>query len=395
VIKEWYLIGANGIAWRKTCRSAVSSNTNPILDSGSNETQVSGASLPWRLSFMWWLAIFVGPECRTCFVSLFWRLELWSDCSIFRKSVHLCTTTNFVLVTLAEPDTCFPEPNTFPAKGRTKCGSKNYFPAGALYRNLPIVSVAFLFELVVSCSASKFSYYQKGVNTFSKGIVRCFKLLVKLLDAFRSVLIASSFRFIFDLLLYSVLWKMFLLVEFTILFLLPPLFGCGVQLKRDGTRWRTVGEGEWRGNWRMEWVASTLHTTSEHGVSSITTTDAHTSAASSRLNWHPRRFKWARPFRRKTKSGFCACAITFQTQSTAWFGPWPPELCSPPFGVPQQLHSLKGRVVSQTPKPHPGGPGNFLSGLPYLSRECPVLRRQVFSLTHPMTGRIWWLQRQV
>ena len=26
--------------------------------------------------------------------------------------------------------------------------------------------------------------------------------------------------------------------------------------------------------------------------------------------------KWARPFRRKTKSGFCACAITFQTQST-------------------------------------------------------------------------------
>ena len=25
-------------------------------------------------------------------------------------------------------------------------------------------------------------------------------------------------------------------------------------------------EGKWRGNWRMEWVASTLHTTSEHGV---------------------------------------------------------------------------------------------------------------------------------
>ena len=28
------------------------------------------------------------------------------------------------------------------------------------------------------------------------------------------------------------------------------------------------------------------------------------------------RFKWTRPFRRKTKSGFCACAITTQTQST-------------------------------------------------------------------------------
>ena len=75
-------------------------------------------------------------------------------------------------------------------------------------------------------------------------------------------------------------------------------------------------EGKWRGNWRMEWVASTLHTTSEHGVSSITTADAHTSAASSRLNWRPRRFKWSPPFRRKTKSGFWACAITFQTHYT-------------------------------------------------------------------------------
>jgi hypothetical protein len=75
-------------------------------------------------------------------------------------------------------------------------------------------------------------------------------------------------------------------------------------------------EGKWRGNWRMEWVASTLHTTSERVVSSITTADAHNSAASSRLNWRPRRFKWTRPFRLKTKFGFCACAITFQTQST-------------------------------------------------------------------------------
>ena len=46
-------------------------------------------------------------------------------------------------------------------------------------------------------------------------------------------------------------------------------------------------EGKWRGNWRMDWVVSTLHTTSEHGVSSITTADAHNSAASSQLNWRP------------------------------------------------------------------------------------------------------------
>jgi len=78
-------------------------------------------------------------------------------------------------------------------------------------------------------------------------------------------------------------------------------------------------EGKWRENWWMKWVASTLHTTLEHGVSSITTittADAHTSAASSRLNWHPCRFKWTCPFHRKTKSGFCAYSITFQMQST-------------------------------------------------------------------------------
>jgi len=74
--------------------------------------------------------------------------------------------------------------------------------------------------------------------------------------------------------------------------------------------------GKWRGNWRMEWVASTLPTTLEHGVSGITTTDACSSAASSRLNWCPRRFKRTCPFLWKTKSGFCACAVTFQTQST-------------------------------------------------------------------------------
>ena len=80
-------------------------------------------------------------------------------------------------------------------------------------------------------------------------------------------------------------------------------------------------EGKWRGNWRMEWVASTLYTTSEHGLSTITTADAHNSAASSRLNWRPFplplcRFKWTRPFRRKTKSDLCVCAITFQLAAT-------------------------------------------------------------------------------
>jgi len=72
-------------------------------------------------------------------------------------------------------------------------------------------------------------------------------------------------------------------------------------------------EEKWRGNWRMEWVVSTLHTTSEYAVSSIATADAHTSAAKSPANCLPYRDKWTRRFRRKTKSGVCSCAITFHS----------------------------------------------------------------------------------
>ena len=87
-----------------------------------------------------------------------------------------------------------------------------------------------------------------------------------------------------------------------------------VRLKPDGTR-RLMG-GEVKGKLANGVGSQYSHTTSERGVSSITNADARTSAASSRLNLRPRRFKWTRPFRRKTKSGFCACAITFQTHST-------------------------------------------------------------------------------
>ena len=78
-------------------------------------------------------------------------------------------------------------------------------------------------------------------------------------------------------------------------------------------------EGKWRGNWQMEWVASTLHTfTLPRNMVYPTLLPL---MRIPRLpvvdwNWHPCRFKWTRPFHRKTKSGFCACAITFQTQST-------------------------------------------------------------------------------
>ena len=81
-----------------------------------------------------------------------------------------------------------------------------------------------------------------------------------------------------------------------------------------GTRWRTGGEV--KGKLANGVGSQYSHTTSERDVSSITTADAHTSAASSRLNWLALRFKWTRPFRRKTNCGFCACAIRFRRSYT-------------------------------------------------------------------------------
>jgi hypothetical protein len=86
-----------------------------------------------------------------------------------------------------------------------------------------------------------------------------------------------------------------------------------VRSECGGTRWRTGGEVKGK---PANGVGSQYsHTTSEGGVFGITNADAHTSAASSRLNWLPRRSKWTRPFRRKVKCGFCTCAIRFRTSS--------------------------------------------------------------------------------
>jgi len=78
-------------------------------------------------------------------------------------------------------------------------------------------------------------------------------------------------------------------------------------------------EEKWRRNKRVEWVANKRHTTAIHRLARAIETlqaEVHSSPANSRLNWPPCRFKWTRPFRRKPKSGFCACSIIFQTQST-------------------------------------------------------------------------------
>ena len=86
-------------------------------------------------------------------------------------------------------------------------------------------------------------------------------------------------------------------------------------MKPDGTRWCTVGEV--KGNMRVKWVASSLalyHRT--RCIQHYYRWCAHLVCQQS-TELPPRQFKWTRPFRWKTKSGFCACAITFQMCSTS------------------------------------------------------------------------------
>ena len=97
---------------------------------------------------------------------------------------------------------------------------------------------------------------------------------------------------------------------------LTPEYVCRTMARSEpgGTRWRTGREV--KGKLANGVGSQYSHAISGRGLSSITQADAHTSSANSRLNWRPHRFKWTRPFRGKTKSGFCACAITFRTSYT-------------------------------------------------------------------------------
>ena len=86
-----------------------------------------------------------------------------------------------------------------------------------------------------------------------------------------------------------------------------------VELVRNLVAHGDTREGKWRGNWRMEWVASTL--TPPPNVVYPALLKLMRTPRPPAVDWTdvPHRFKWTRPFLGKTKSGFCACAITFRT----------------------------------------------------------------------------------
>ena len=103
-----------------------------------------------------------------------------------------------------------------------------------------------------------------------------------------------------------------------------------------GSSWNVMAhgdarEGKWRGNLRMEWIASTLYTTSEHGVSTLLPLMstlrmpvADWTGATADLNGLVR-------FAQRRKL-FCARAITFHTQSTTKILFMEPRVCECLYG---------------------------------------------------------------
>ena len=63
--------------------------------------QISSVILPGRLNFMRWHLICLGPQCGTCAMSVFWRLEFWDGLQIFGKFLHLLKM-NIALLTLSD-----------------------------------------------------------------------------------------------------------------------------------------------------------------------------------------------------------------------------------------------------------------------------------------------------
>ena len=89
-----------------------------------------------------------------------------------------------------------------------------------------------------------------------------------------------------------------------------------VQLKWDGIRWRTGEEVKGK---LANWVCSQYpsHYLGTRCIQHYYRWCTHLDCEQSTELKSPGRFKWTRPFRRKTKSVFCACAITFQLVFTA------------------------------------------------------------------------------
>ena len=108
----------------------------------------------------------------------------------------------------------------------------------------------------------------------------------------------------------------------------------------------------------------------------------------------PRRFKWTRPFRRKTNSGFCTCAITFQLASTTFRVLSVNILMTPHASVPGERSRYRswiraGRYGDRIPvqkrftAPFQTGPGAHPVSYKLYLVSFPGVKRPVRGVGHP------------
>ena len=90
-----------------------------------------------------------------------------------------------------------------------------------------------------------------------------------------------------------------------------------VETESGGTRRRTGGEVKGKeANGVGNQAGFSLTRNSPSSVTTIVLARPALQESQYSTELTPRRYKWTRPFRWKTESGFCACAITFRLHST-------------------------------------------------------------------------------
>jgi len=108
------------------------------------------------------------------------------------------------------------------------------------------------------------------------------------------------------------------------------------------------------------------------------------------VNWTDahRRFKWTRLFCRKTKSGLCACSITFQTQSTTRH--W---VCVYKYVLKRALFNSGLRTLEQAASLVTMQEQSLLYGRQSIDEECSLYNVSHSLLEDTCTPKFSWVCR--
>jgi len=87
-VTTWFIIWWIGAGMSGCFAASVSSVVPPLRQ--YRRAQIPGARSSWRLNFIRWRLIFVGPQYETCLILPFWPAEFRGRFQIFGRFVHLC-----------------------------------------------------------------------------------------------------------------------------------------------------------------------------------------------------------------------------------------------------------------------------------------------------------------